>query len=146
MATQRGPILVLAVRHRPFEIATLLTVFLSTVINLVTGNTQTLRAINTLLPGYEWVWSIGVLIGSGLALLSAFLSIPNNLLLERIGLFLLGMLFFGYAVVAITVIGLIGFSGAFFLLMFGGACAFRVIQLNRDIRLLKGMGAARDDN
>lgn len=140
MANRRGPILVVAVRHRPFEIAVLLAVLLSTAINLFVTPTRTLQAINTLLPGYSWVWSVGIIIGSIITLSACFMTIPNTLLVERIGLYLLGMLFSGYSIVAILVLGIIGFSGAFFLLTFALACIFRIRQLNSDIRQLKTLG------
>jgi hypothetical protein len=114
--------------------------FLSVVINLVTGPTQTQRNVDSLLPGYGWVWYIGVLIGAGLALSACFMGIPTCLLIERIGLVLLSALLTGYSIVAIIVLGLVGFSGAFFLLMFSAAGVARIFQINSDVHILKNLG------
>lgn len=145
MAIARGPILVVAVRHRPFEIAILVSMLASTLISMVSGPSMALRAINNYLPGYIWIWYVGVTLGSGIALTSAFLKTPTCLLLERIGLFLLGMMFAGYSVVTLIIFGLNGFGTGLLLFMFAIASAFRVKQLTADINLLKGIGVFHPD-
>jgi hypothetical protein len=137
--TPSGPVLVLAVRHRPFEIAVLFAVMFSTIVNLVKGPNQTMSAFNQLIPGYTWVWTIGVLAGASLALVAVIVKTPTCLLLERAGLCLLAALFLAYGVVSILLFGVVGFSGANLLLAFGLAAIFRIFQLTKDIRTLKGI-------
>lgn len=137
--TPHGPVLILAVRHRPFEIATLVAVLFSTIVSLVNGPNQTQQAMNALVPGYTWIWTIGVTLGAGLALGSIPLRTPTCLLLERTGLWLLAAMFFAYAAISFIGFGLIAFSGSVLLLGFGIAAVLRIGQLTNDIRTLKGL-------
>lgn len=141
MATRRGPILVVAVRHRPFEISILITVLASAIINLVNGPSMTMQSISELIPLYEYIWPIGVGLGSIIGLTAIFVKQPTALLWERLGLFILATFFTGYSIAAIITLGLVGFSGALFLLMFAIAAVFRIRQLTADIELIKGMSS-----
>jgi hypothetical protein len=107
---------------------------------------MTLRTISEAIPLYAWIWPIGVSIGASIGLMAIFLRLPSALLWERLGLFILATFFAGYSIASIIALGVIGFSGALFLLMFAIAAIFRIRQLSADIRLMKGLssGGAED--
>jgi len=137
MASQR-PVVILGVRHRPFEIATLFAVLFSVLVNVIKGPSAVMAAIDAILPGYMIVWYCGVVLGSIAALVAAFLKVPSCLMWERTGLCLLGMFFLAYGTTSLLVFGLTGLTGANLLFAFSVAALVRVVQLTRDLRALKG--------
>ena len=135
------PTLIVSARHRPLELAVLsisLIASLTSVFNI--RPTRTLSAIEAFLPGYAWIWYAGTAAGALAGLVSAFMKIPDCLLLERIGLYILVTFWFGYGFAALTIVGAGGLAGSLYLMGFAVGGIFRISQLHRDIKMLKGEG------
>lgn len=140
------PVLILSARHRPIEISILFSALLSGVLGLtLVRTTQTNSILERLVPGYSWVFHTGLVLGSAVALISIFLKLPASLILERIGLATLTTFLLGYSISSFILLGVVGFSGASFMLFIGLGTLGRILQLNRDIRTLQGLGVGKND-
>jgi hypothetical protein len=135
----RRVVVVLSARDRPYEIALLGALFISTVVNLIVDPGPVFAAIVGAVPGYQWGWTAGVLLGSGVTLGAVFLEPPSSLLWERVGLSLVSLLCLSYGIAAVAEFGVSGWSGANLLLAVGVAGVFRMVRLTRDLRLLRGL-------
>lgn len=132
------PLLILSARHRPLEIAVLLASLLTGVFGLFSSTSgQTINSVDRILPGYGWVWYVGITLGALTALVSIFMSIPSSLLWERIGLSILATFFIGFSFASVTFAGAAGLRGSLFLLAFGLGAVFRARQITQDLRMLE---------
>jgi hypothetical protein len=126
-------------RH-PFEILMLVAAFIAGVAYILRlGGTGTPER---LIPGSAvWAWYLCLAVGAGVALIGAYLpqativGLYKSLIVERMGLFLLG------ASCALYEVALIAFSSHTpgTLAVIGGfasACLFRFVQAVRDVRRL----------
>ncbi len=133
-----------ASRH-PFQIFTLSLCFFIG-LPLLVGEARP-GSITSALP--EWaqdVWGGGLVLGAALALVSLRLrNRLNGLLLEQVGLVMVGCSAVFYGVVATTHLGVTAAYASVFVLGFGLSCLWRWVQLQQLLNLAKKVdGQARD--
>lgn len=135
--TPASPRFILTARHSPFEIIILLMSLLTGIINLLGFSTSpSLKAVTETLPFYVPVWGGALIAGSATALISIFRTIPMSLILERIGLTLLATAFTSYSFAIVLAAGTRGIGTALLTGAFAAGSVVRVLQINRDIRLI----------
>lgn len=98
--------------------------------------------IHTVLPGYEPLWNLGLVIGAGTAAVALVLSQPMTVLVERVGMIWLAALFVPYGAAVLILSGPVGVTGGVTIVGYGLACAARVVQITVHRRGLHR--AARD--
>lgn len=138
MAEPQKVVFVLTARHRPFEVLVLIITLLTGLLGLFDLRpTRTMNVIEYFLPGYAWIWYGFIILGAAVSLYSCFLTVPSALILERIGMTILVTFYFGYSFCALFLPAGGGISSALTLAGFGIAAAFRIRNLNKDIRILQ---------
>lgn len=83
--------------------------------------------------------AFGLIVGSSTALTGTFSEELWSLLLERAGLMLLGVLFVVYIVFTIDYSGIKALTSLDFFVMFSISCWWRVVQINRNLKIAKQM-------
>lgn len=133
------PLVILSGRHKPFEIIILLVAFAIGLTEIVidVSTTSTTSIIHDLTPHLYLVWNFGIPIGSGVAIIGCYWrTLTDSLLIERIGLIILGTLTFSYGI-GILLIPTANKGSTFFLLAIGAACLVRVGQITFELGKIK---------
>jgi hypothetical protein len=119
--------------RNPFELWLLSACVLSGLAGLITPGANN-SVINKLLPGWEvQAWYAGLLLIGAVALYGAA---RQKMLVERVGMAIMSALTLLYSV---AVLAAAGDRAAFIALLvaaFSAACITRVVQINRDLRVL----------
>lgn len=87
------------------------------------------RVIHEVLPGYEQMWNVCLLVGASTAAVSLVLPQPWTVLIERVGMTWLAGLFLPYGVAVLLLGGSPVSVGGFLIVGYGLACASRVGQI-----------------
>jgi hypothetical protein len=93
-------------------------------------------ALAVALGPWVWTWNVGLIVGSGMALLAVIALKPlNDVLVERIGCVWLSSLFFAYGLIITAASGFGTYTGV--VLGLGLAFTARAWQITRDLQRLR---------
>lgn len=123
------------VRRDPFQLWVLAACFLSGVVGLLRAGVRT-GTIDRLLPAFAAnLWFVGLLVSASVCLAALVIPVPYGLLVERIGLLLLGSLLVGYGFALLLSVP--GIPTGVLLLSLAGACADRAWWIHLELRDLR---------
>lgn len=128
--------LILRSGSSPFEVLVMAACLISGVSGLFPHERR--GVIDQLAEGGAVAWYIGLIVGGAVVLVGLFLRLPTSLLVERVGLLLLGGLFVGYG---IGIYLLLGYDvvrvGGVTTIACGVACGVRAWQIGHDLNRLR---------
>lgn len=122
--------------RNPFEIVLIGAGLLAGITGLLVPGAGS-RIIHDVLPGYETVWNVCLVVGAATAAVSLLLPQPWTVLIERVGMIWLAALFLPYGVAIAILAGPLASTGGFLILGYGLACAARVGQITYHRHVLR---------
>lgn len=102
------------------------------------------RIIHAVLPGYETVWNVCLIIGAGTSAVALMLPQPWTILIERVGMIWLAALFLPYGAAVLLLGGSPTGTGGVTITAYGLACAVRAGQISYHRRVLRRQAAAAE--
>lgn len=135
MARLRPPLELISIRTQPFEVVFIFIAVLSGLQILLAPTPG--GSLKQLVGDFSWLWGGGILLGSAICIVSIFLTSPDTLLWERVGLFVLFTWFASYAFASFFITHSLVFVASYYSLTLAIASMYRVYQITKYVNLMK---------
>lgn len=122
--------------RNPFEIVLIVAGLMAGIAGLLVPGAGS-RVIHEVVPGYETLWNVCLLVGAATAALSLVLRQPMTVLIERVGMIWLFALFVPYGFAVLALGDTPASTGGITILGYGLACGARVWQISYHRRALR---------